>query len=49
MEDVDTVLRVYHTAILNGDMMVGERAVFDRLLERHRESSMPRGREVTVA
>lgn len=40
MEDVDTVLRVYHTGITNGDFSVGESEKFDKLLQRHRESSI---------
>ncbi|GJJ08275.1 mitochondrial Homoaconitase [Clathrus columnatus] len=39
MEDVDTVLRVYHTGIVNGDFLVGESDKLDKLLQRHRQSS----------
>lgn len=45
MEDVDTVLRVYHTGIKSGELVVGESKIFDKLLSRHRESSAsPMGR-----
>lgn len=44
MEDVDTVLRVYHSGITSGEMNVGDSHILDRLLEKHREVSLPRGR-----
>lgn len=44
MEDVDTVLRVYHSGIVSGEMAVGESKVLDKLLERHRSQSVARGR-----
>lgn len=45
MEDVDTVLRVYHTGIKSGELAVGESKLFDKLLSRHREASAsPAGR-----
>ena len=37
MEDVDTVLRVYHSAIKSGALVVGAREVLDQLLEQHRQ------------
>ena len=39
MEDVDTVLRVYHSGVVSGELELGDRQMFDRLLQRHRESS----------
>jgi hypothetical protein len=35
VDDVDTLLRVYHQAITNGDLEVGQRSKIDALLERH--------------
>jgi homocitrate synthase len=34
MEDVDKILRIYHTAIKSGDLEVGQSAVLDKLLEK---------------
>ncbi len=36
MEDVDSILRIYHTAIVNGELKVGQSAVLDRLIEKVR-------------
>jgi len=38
MEDVDMILRIYHTGIKSGDLKVGQSAVLDRLLEKHMPS-----------
>ncbi|WWC87097.1 homocitrate synthase, cytosolic isozyme [Kwoniella dendrophila CBS 6074] len=38
MEDVDMILRIYHTGIQTGDLKVGQSAVLDRLLEKHMPS-----------
>lgn len=38
MEDVDTVLRVYHSGIVSGKLNVGEPHILDKLLEEHRAS-----------
>ncbi|KZV97461.1 homocitrate synthase [Exidia glandulosa HHB12029] len=35
MEDVDTVLRVYHSAVKSGQLTVGAREVLDQLLAEH--------------
>jgi homocitrate synthase len=35
MEDVDTVLRVYHSGIVSGQLSVGESHILDKLLEQH--------------
>jgi homocitrate synthase len=40
MEDVDTVLRVYHTAIHSGELGLGQSKRLDELLQRHREASV---------
>ncbi|CAG8658052.1 11299_t:CDS:2 [Acaulospora colombiana] len=42
MEDVDTVLRVYHSGVASGELEIGDRQMFDRLLRRHRDSSVSR-------
>nr|ACZ80657.1 putative homocitrate synthase [Cryptococcus depauperatus] len=38
MEDVDMILRIYHTGIHSGDLKVGQSAVLDKLLEKHMAS-----------
>ncbi|OCF39933.1 homocitrate synthase, mitochondrial [Kwoniella heveanensis CBS 569] len=38
MEDVDMILRIYHTGIHSGDLKVGQSAVLDKLLEKHMPS-----------
>ncbi|WWC67732.1 homocitrate synthase, mitochondrial [Kwoniella pini CBS 10737] len=38
MEDVDMILRIYHTGIQTGDLKVGQSHVLDRLLEKHMPS-----------
>jgi homocitrate synthase len=38
MEDVDIILRVYHSAVQEGKLQVGQPEVFDRLLEEHHAS-----------
>ncbi|KDN50682.1 Homocitrate synthase, mitochondrial, partial [Rhizoctonia solani AG-8 WAC10335] len=40
MEDVDTVLRVYHSGIVSGILNVGEPEKLDQLLRKHRDSSV---------
>ncbi|KAG9073786.1 Homocitrate synthase isozyme [Ceratobasidium sp. UAMH 11750] len=40
MEDVDTVLRVYHSGIVSGVLNVGEPEKLDQLLRKHRDSSV---------
>ena len=34
MEDVDMILRIYHTGIHSGDLKVGQSAVLDKLLQK---------------
>ncbi|CAK9782356.1 homocitrate synthase [Cutaneotrichosporon oleaginosum] len=38
MEDVDIILRVYHSAFQEGKLKIGQPEVLDRLLEEHHES-----------
>ena len=38
MDDVDSLLRVYHSGIQSGELVVGQGETFDRLLREHRES-----------
>lgn len=40
MDDVDTLLRVYHSGIQSGELAAGQREALDRLLRKHREGSM---------
>ena len=42
MDDVDTLLRVYHSGIQSGELAVGQKEALDRLLRRHREGSLTR-------
>ena len=42
MDDVDTLLRVYHSGIQSGELAVGQKEALDRLLRRHREGSITR-------
>lgn len=37
MDDVDSLLRVYHAAIQSGELAVGQKEALDRLLVAHRE------------
>lgn len=41
MEDVDAVLRIYHTGIHAGELEVGQHKVLDKLLARHADSESP--------
>lgn len=40
MEDVDTVLRVYHSGIKSGELCIGESEKLDKLLQKHRQNSL---------
>ncbi|KZO91570.1 homocitrate synthase [Calocera viscosa TUFC12733] len=42
MEDVDTLLRVYHSGVESGELELGQRHILDRLLEKHRSQSPER-------
>jgi homocitrate synthase len=37
MDDVDSLLRVYHKGIQSGELAVGQKEALDRLLEKHRQ------------
>lgn len=37
MDDVDSLLRVYHSGIQSGELAVGQKEALDRLLKQHRE------------
>jgi homocitrate synthase len=45
MEDVDAILRIYHTAITSGELQVGQPKVLQNLLDKH----MPTSREQSPA
>ena len=38
MDDVDSLLRVYHSGIQSGELAVGQKEALDRLLRKHREA-----------
>ena len=40
MDDVDSLLRVYHSAIQSGELAVGQKETLDRLLREHRAKSV---------
>ena len=42
MDDVDTLLRVYHSGIQSGELAVGQKEALDRLLRRHKAQSQGR-------
>jgi homocitrate synthase len=39
MDDVDSLLRVYHSGIQSGELAVGQKEAFDALLKKHRHPS----------
>ncbi|KAG6886251.1 Homocitrate synthase isozyme [Termitomyces sp. T32_za158] len=39
MDDVDSLLRVYHSGIQSGELAVGQKEALDRLLKQHREEA----------
>lgn len=45
MDDVDSLLRVYHSGIQSGELAVGQKEAFDRLLRKHRQGDSTHGRE----
>lgn len=49
MDDVDSLLRVYHSGIQSGELAVGQKEALDRLLKRHREGSLSNGTASDVA
>ena len=42
MDDVDSLLRVYHSGIQSGELSVGQKEALDRLLKRHRDEAQGR-------
>jgi len=40
MDDVDSLLRVYHSGIQSGELAVGQKEALDRLLRKHREQAL---------
>ena len=40
MDDVDSLLRVYHSGIQSGELAVGQKEALDRLLRKHRENAI---------
>ena len=42
MDDVDSLLRVYHSGIQSGELEVGQHEALDRLLRRHRDEAAGR-------
>lgn len=40
MDDVDSLLRVYHTGIQSGELAVGQKEAFDALLKKHRHPAL---------
>lgn len=36
MDDVDSLLRVYHSGIQSGELAVGQKEALDRLLKKHK-------------
>lgn len=39
MDDVDSLLRVYHSGIVSGELAVGQKEALDALLKKHRHPS----------
>lgn len=37
MDDVDSLLRIYHSGIQSGELAVGQKEALDRLLKKHKE------------
>lgn len=37
MDDVDSLLRIYHSGIQSGELAVGQKDALDSLLKKHRE------------
>ena len=42
MDDVDSLLRVYHSGIQSGELAVGQKEALDALLKKHRHASQSR-------
>lgn len=41
MDDVDSLLRIYHSGIQSGELAVGQKEALDRLLRIHRGDASP--------
>lgn len=39
MDDVDSLLRIYHSGIQSGELAVGQKEALDRLLQKHRDQA----------
>jgi len=39
MDDVDSLLRIYHSGIQSGELAVGQKEALDRLLRKHRDQA----------
>lgn len=49
MDDVDSLLRVYHSGIQSGELAVGQKEALDRLLQEHHEAAArERQQEIAV-
>jgi homocitrate synthase len=44
MDDVDSLLRVYHSGIQSGELAVGQKEALDALLKKHRHPSQSQER-----
>ena len=42
MDDVDSLLRIYHSGIQSGELAVGQKEALDRLLKKHRDQAHDR-------
>ena len=40
MDDVDSLLRIYHSGIQSGELAVGQKEALDRLLRKHRAHAL---------
>jgi homocitrate synthase len=49
MDDVDSLLRVYHSGIQSGELAVGQKEAFDALLKKHRHPSQSQEREESTS
>lgn len=39
MDDVDSLLRIYHSGIQSGELAVGQKEALDRLLRKHKNQN----------
>jgi homocitrate synthase len=40
MDDVDSLLRIYHSGIQSGELAVGQKEALDRLLHKHKQRAI---------